>query len=249
MSDVIRLLNADGQRAFSSYLKSAIAGGSIHPPLGALTDSTTSTSAAIDVPIAREPLGRAFVSRHEFGLYLRDVLAAMPRNEISLDYRLWNWLSLYFIDQIAPVQAAGKRKLLKDSSAYLLDEKFVWRRYYRHLVRGPWLAASLHPEHSRALLLPLERGTPLAVRGELYEQIASRQSLLRSAAVMAAVDAMYFDEATMTRKAGSGGSGAGSPRRLGSLMNQFALTHDLEWDDRSLIPRLLPTEFSRWINR
>jgi hypothetical protein len=138
---------------------------------------------------------------------------------------------------------------LKDRSAYLLDQKFVWRRYYRHLVRGPWLAVSLHPDHSRALLFPLERGTPLAVRGELYEQIASRQSLLRSPAVMAAVDAMYFDGTTMTRKAGSGGSGAGSPRRLGSLMNQFALTYDLEWDDHGLIPRLLPHEFSRWMGR
>jgi hypothetical protein len=249
MSDTLRLLNAEGRQTFSDYLRSTVGGSTVHPPIGSLIDSTTSVAAPLDIAIHREPFGRPFASRHEFGLYLRETLAPLPRNAISLDHRLWNWLSLYFIDQLAPLQADGKRKLLKDTSAYLLDEKFVWRRYYRHLVRGPWLAASLHPDHSRALLLPLERGTPLAVRGELYEQIASRQSLLRSPAVMAAVDAMYFDAATMTRKAGSGGSGAGSPRRLGSLMNQFALTYDLEWDDRSLIPRLLPKEFSRWTKR
>jgi hypothetical protein len=246
MMDMVRTLTPEGSRLYNDYLEAAYAGAIGTPPWDALTDSRTSKPIGRDVEVQCEPHGRPFKSRYEFGVYLYRVLSALSRSEISLQAGLWNWLSLYYLDQLAPASPNGARSVLKDRAAYILDDRFVWSRYYRHLVRGPWLAVALHPVRSRVLLHPLKAAHPLGTRGEIYEQIASRQTLLRSPSVVAALDVLYYDERAGRARSGAGGSEAGSPRRFGALMNQFGLTYDLEWDDENLIPGLLPEEFERW---
>ena len=247
MSDRVRMLSAEGSRVFREYLEVLREAPGAAVPWSLLTDPSMSEDAPFHALIEREPHGRPFADRHEFGVYLVGALANADRARISLEHRLWNWFALYFFDQLCPPDASGARAPLRDLSVYLLDEKYVWTRYYRHFVRAPWLAVSLHPETSRAILIQgSAQDAPLTGRGELFEQIAGRQSLFRSPTVMGAVYSLYFDPATGRPRAGTGGSRGGSPRRLGAVLNQLGLTYDLEWGESDIIIGLLPNEFARW---
>jgi hypothetical protein len=250
MSEDVRVLTAAGNAAFNSFLLELRSVPTTAVPWHLLTDEGMSDPAPFLAEVEREPEGKPFANRYDFGKYLVSALANANRNEISLERGLWNWLALFYFDQLCPADSDGLRHPLGDLSVYYLDEKYRHTRYYRHLVRSPWLAVSLHPVSSRALLIPVsQKGSPLIARGEIFEQVASRQSVFRSKIVVDAVYALYFDPDTGRPRAGSGGSSAGSPRRLGQMLKQFGLTYDLEWGEDEMIMKLLPKEFASWKKR
>ncbi len=245
MSDPVRRLSLAGRVSFSEYIDALRLDGTLPPPLDLLTDATKSAEAGFPATVEREPLGRKFETRLEFGRYLVDRLAPQNRVDLSFDIGLWAWLALYYFDQLCP-SSDGRRKA-EETPRYILPERFQYTRYYRHLVRGPWLTCAIHGEASRVLLIPIRRSEhPLASVGEIYAQVAGRQGVFRSKEVVAAVDRLYFDEGSGRPRSGAGGSEAGSPRRLSKVLKQFELTFDLESEEPNLITSILPQEFSRW---
>jgi hypothetical protein len=246
MSDQVRRLNDQGQASYHAYLTALRLDRRAIPPFELLTDPNASESTGFSSTVERTPGGKPFANRYEFGTYLVQRLSAANRREISLDRGLWNWLSLYYFDQLCPPDDTGLRSPLEEAR-YFLPELYRYNRYYRHLVRTPWLAASLHPETSKVILIPIsQKGPPLAVRGEIAEQVESRQGVFRSSTVMSAIYRMYFNRSTGRPHSGTGGNEGGSPRRLGRVLKQFDLTFDLEWGDENLVVNLLPKEFAKW---
>jgi len=245
MTDAIRVLNDAGLTAYSNYLAALGENGSLPPPWHILTNPATSDAAPFNAQIEKAPAGKNFGDRFTFGSYLSTKIPE-AQAVISRAHRLWSWLSLYYFDQICPVNSSGERESLA-VPAYILDREFSYKNYYRHLVRTPWLAVAMHGDNSKALLMPLRpTKAPLAQRGELIEQIASRQHLFSSTNVVAAAHALYFDNANNHPKPGAGGSKGGSPRRLAAVLNQFDLTYDLGSVSPTVILERLPKEFSKW---
>ncbi len=245
MSDLVRRLSLAGRKSFAEYIEALRSDGTLPPPFQLLTDATLSADAGFAATVEREPQGSKFASRLEFGSYLVDALAHRNRADLSFDVGLWAWLALYYFDQLCPA-SEGRRKP-EETPRYLLPERFQYNRTYRHLVRAPWLAYAIHGETSRVLLIPIRRTEhPLRGVGEIFAQVAGRQGVFRSRQVVAAVDRLYFDHSSGRPRAGAGGSEAGSPRRLSTVLKQFELTFDLESDETDLITSVLPQEFSRW---
>lgn len=245
MTDPVRRLTDEGIEAFRSYLERVRAGAAERPPTQLLTDPIASEPFEGGIEIDKEANG-ALNDRYEFGAYLRNTFSALSPADISRDYRLWNWLSLYFFEDLCP-EVAGRRKL-RDKEAYILEAAFSYYSYYRHLVRTAWQAVALHGPVSKILLRAAGRdeGPPLARSGEIVEQLASRQSIFGSATIIEGAYRLYFDEDTQRPKRGSAGSSAGSPRRLATVVQQLDLTYDLRECTVEQFLDLLPTEFNRW---
>jgi hypothetical protein len=244
MSERVRQFTAAGNEAFQQFLGSLRAQPVLPLATALLSDPALTTAVPFEAFVEREPHGRAFANRFEFGQYLNTVLAGVERSQISLNSGLWNWLALFYFDQLCPAGADGKRDL-RAEAVYFLPSRYKHNRYYRHLVRSPWLAFALHGEKSRVLLVPISsRGVPLALTGEIFEQVAGRQGVFRSARTVATIYDLYFDEAKGRPRSGTGGRGRGSPNRLGIILKQFELTFDLDYGSGALLTGLLPSEFT-----
>jgi hypothetical protein len=237
MSDHLRVLNEAGIAQFSEYLARLRSGAKEAPPFALLTDENTSIEAPGEVVLDR----RTFSNPFEFGTYLSAALEPLDRREISYNHALWTWLALYFFEQICPADATGARAPLEDA-VYILQKKFNHQRYYRHLVRTPWLAVLEHGPNARVLLITTGRGS----RSDIFEQLVSRQGIFGNATVIAGAQLLYYDPVTARPKRGAGGKGAGSPRRLVSVIQQLDLTYDLRTCTVDQFLTLLPAEFDKF---
>jgi hypothetical protein len=158
------------------------------------------------------------------------------------DEGLWTWLAFASIDQLAPL-VLGVRK--PGDTARLLLDSANYQRYYRHLLAGPFYiydAHRDHPERARALL-----ASPVNRPGELVEQFASRQELVRSPGIVGAITDLYLDPETGRLKRGHAGKESeGSARRFASLLKQLELTYDIYEMNADAILGLLPAEFDKF---
>lgn len=249
MTDVVRILNEAGTTQYGAWLDLVRGGSKLPPPGFLLNDTKTSEILDPAVTIESQPHGHPFVSRYEFGTYLKERFSSHPRTAISRNAGLWNWLSLYYMDQLAPAAADGTRQLY-ELEGYLLDAQFNFRKYYRHAVRSAWLAALEHGHNSQVLLIPAGKTPPgagvLIHRGEIFEQLASRQWVFGSRTIIEAAAQMYLDSATGRPKRGTAGSVGGSPRRLATVIQQLELTYDLRDCPPKQFLSLLPREFEKW---
>jgi hypothetical protein len=243
MTDQLRTLNIDGIARFERYL-TQLPSEPRQPVPTELLISPAYTS-VVDPVVSIEP--RSFRDRYEFGVYLADRLTSLDRRAISRNSGLWTWLALYYFDQLCPADPSGARNV-RSVQAYVLPVRYDYRIYYRHLVRTPWLVALDHREFAKVLLIPAggSEEAPLATRGEIIEQMASRQDYLGNAAIIEAAYRLYFDERKGKPRRGSGGSGGGSPRRLATILQQLGLTFDLGACRSETLRKLLPSEFDRW---
>lgn len=203
-----------------------------------LNDPTLSYDTGIS--IAKPP--RSFESRYQLALWLNQQLSGTSMVEGAPSAAAWTWLAFAFLDVIAPPRADGTRKI-GDRPLYVLEPD-NWRRYYRHLLAGPVRVMRAHWDelHITQALLAGKPNVP----GELYEQIASRQEMVTSRAVVALTRRLYWDAATKSLKRGSGGASAGSPRRLATLLQQLDLTWDIGDMNEDSLFALLPKEYSRF---
>jgi hypothetical protein len=236
---VIRVLNREGILLFKEYLAAARSGSDHPPPRHILWDGAFSDPFSPSIEIEFREFHDAF----EFGQCLSGLLSECEAREVSRNHALWSWLSLFYIDQIAPADKRGKRNILEDA-LYVLDSSFIFRRYYRHMVRAPWQAVRLHGENAKILLLSSGKGA----RTELAEQLGAYADIFGCTTVIAAAYCLWFDEALQKPRRGSGGKGAGSPRRLAAVVRQLQLTYDLSDCALPEFLKLLPHEFSRWLD-
>jgi hypothetical protein len=234
----LRALNTDGITAVTRLLIDIDNGSS--PEIDSLINSEKYSSALDDIEIER----RTFVDRLDAGRYFYETLAPLRRGrtDVLRHKGLWTWLALSWIDILAPVSPQGTRKLF-DSRRWVLavDD---YQAYYRHHFAGPYSVYAAHADDpSRAMALLC--GT-VATPGEVWEQIASRQDFASSPTLVELATRLYFDPATKKLKPGSGSKGAGSPRRLPTVIEQFGLTWDVRGMPVDRLLGLLPSEFDRF---
>ena len=138
--------------------------------------------------------------------------------------------------------ATGRRRVYE--RARYIPDPTNFRKYYRHLLAGPYRIYRAYAASSRRVW-PLLCG-PLDRPGEIVEQLCAYQEMVTNAGLMAAVTAMYIDPETDRPKRGTMGKGPGSPRRLPKVINQFDVTWDLYSMTPAQILGMLPPEFDRW---
>ena len=168
-------------------------------------------------------------------------------NELGLssperDAGFWSWLSCYLFERLCP-----KNRL----RAYKPGERARWiadtanyQRYYRHMLAGVWGIYRAHrddPSRTIALL-----NGPVNKRGDLFEQVASRKEHVTNNAVVELTKSLYWDGSRSVMKSGSGGKGAGSPRRLADILWQFDRTWDLYQMTMEDMLEKLPSEFNKF---
>lgn len=226
-----RRLTDEGVAAFREWLASGAAGDPPHHLLGGLQ-----TSAPLPVVVGLEQ--RGFASRYELGSYLADRLAPLGFGQIAFDAGLWDWLTLFWFDAIAPRDNSGRRRL-HEMARYSQDAGS--RRWSRHVVRMSWLSVHTHGTHARYFL-----STPLDRHTDVLEQIAGQQEVFGSRAAVALGERLYWDPAGMQLRRGAGGKTGGSPRRLSRFMRQIRMTYDPETMTAEQLLELLPPEFDRW---
>jgi hypothetical protein len=235
----VRMLNQEGMAIFKEYLAAARAGSVDPPPQHVLWDGAYSDPFFPDAEVEQRTFSNAF----EFGRYLSEIFASCESREISRNHALWSWLALFFVDQVAPTDESGHRNVLEDA-LYVLDASFIFRRYYRHMVRAPWQAVRLHGENAKILLLSSGKGS----RTELAEQLGAYADIFGCTTVIAAAYQLWFDPISQKPRRGSGGKGPGSPRRLAAVVRQLQLTYDLSDCPLPEFLKLLPSEFNKWLD-
>lgn len=188
---------------------------------------------------------QSFANRRQAGEYLYNLLVPLEDSitDIERDQGLWTWLALAWVDVLAPTADDGTRNL-KDRARWVavVDD---YRKYYRHLLAGPYRIYRAHkdaPERAMAVL-----ATAVEKPGEVVEQFASRQEMITNPNLMSAITSLYYEPATGKLKSGAGGKAHGSARRLVDVLQQF----DVTWDIYGMLPdeilELLPEEFERFV--
>ena len=236
MGDLLRSLNDNGRRVFREYLAKLRAGSNEKPPYDVLFDAYFSTIVQAGLEIER----RVFTSRLNAGAYIYERLQSLSYSQVERNIGLWSWLALYYFDQVCPIRANGIRKVGEDSR-YVLE--LDYRRYYRHLLLGPYMVYRLY-EASVPLLL----WEPLDQMGGAYRELSCRQNLLANRGIVEAANVLYYDQKRGQVKRGAGVKTprAGSLRRFIDVIQQLELTYDLYSMTGEQILDLLPAEFDEW---
>ena len=234
-----RKLNQEGCRQFINFLES---GAKEDVPLKLLESKKTSVETNFYIEIARYN----FTNKYDFGVYLNELLKDIPDNEIENDSLFWNTMSMLFFDTICYRTSDGARKVQA-------MEKWIMAKgnpqYYRLLVRSPWLFVRIFGETAKFLLISRhQQPSVLSIVPETLEQFGSRGILLRNEKIVKLFSKLYFDYQNQEPKPGLSGNAAGSPRRMGKVVRQLALTHDLERMTEQELIDILPREFDRWID-
>ena len=120
-----------------------------------------------------------------------------------------------------------------------------YRKYYRHLVAGPYLIYRAHRDNPSRVLAVL--AGPVNQPGDIAEQLASRQEIVTNKAAMALATTLYISPSTQRPKKGAAGRGPGSARRFADILNQFDLTWDLYAMQVEAMLKMMPPEFKRFI--
>jgi len=159
----------------------------------------------------------------------------------ALDRGVWCWLSWFWFESLCQTNKTGHRDP-KGPERWILD--LDYKRYYRHLLAGPWLIYHTHradPERARALLC-----TDVNKPGELVGQIAAYQELVSNPGLVEMVTRLFYDAENQKLRRGHGGKEAGSARRLVKVLRQLDMIWDLYSTPADEFLALLPTEFDRF---
>jgi hypothetical protein len=186
---------------------------------------------------------KTFANRYECAKYLYELIDAHDSEipDPALDAGLWTWLAVFFREQLF---AKGKNKLGKN---YRWVSGTEWNLFYRHLLAGPYYIYNAHRDNpNRAIAILC---TPLSAPGEIVEQIASRQDIVRFPSLMEVATKLYYDPSTGLPKRGAASKNTGgTARRFTDVLKQFDLTFDFYGMSSDQILELLPTEFDRFRN-
>lgn len=239
MGDSVRTLNEKGIQTFKEYLAELRIGLASSLPVELLEDPgyTAKMKGGLEV----EKL--TFDSKLDMAQYLFETFQNLPSSQIDQNIGLWSWLSLYYFDQVCPANTAGKKDPGQDCR-HILDLDF--RRYYRHLLIGPYNTYRLHGERVSLLLYgPLDR------INKFYEELSSRQSFFTNKGVIEAANLLYYDPRRKGPKSGAGGATRkpGTLLRFIDVIQQLDLTYDLYSMTGVEVLSLLPSEFDEWVQK
>jgi hypothetical protein len=236
----LRVFNETGIDAFQQYLANLRKNPATAPPEYLLTDPETSYDIDTTISIERYP----FNNRLELARYLDDILSPLAIDDPETDRKLWSWLSLFFFDQVCPIEKTGLRKPGRDYR-HILEPGYPYG--HRHLLAGAYLVYTVYglgDKLSRLLLW-----TPLHVESQSHHQLAVRQTLITNRGVLEAAHLMYFNESGNRPKRGVLGNKKtpGTLLRFIDVVQQLDMTYDLYSMSGREILKLLPPEFNRWV--
>ncbi len=235
---IVRRLNNNGIVLFEEFLNSLLTDSPQDIPTYILNDPATSEFIGENIEVELKP----YNNRYEAAKYLYDRFSQSGLVKLERDKGLWTWLSLFLFDQLCPPDKQGIRKPGERARWIPVPENY--RKYYRHLLAGPYLVYRAYrdnPQSAMALLCG-----PLHTPGDVVEQLASRIELVTNKGLMEVATSFYVDSGTNKYKRGAGSKGSGSPRRLAEVINQFDVTWDLYSMASSELARMLPKEFDKF---
>lgn len=230
----LRRLNQAGLDRFAEFLDSLTGDAPMQWPVALLTDDGRTEPVEPETQVKMQ----RFASRMELAAYLDSVFQSAGLSNNDRDQGLWAWLSLFFFEQLCPRDAAGVRRP-GERARWILNT--ASRRYYRHLLAGPYLVYRLHadaPERLQALLCG-----PVHQTSDVFLEIADSPQLVTNPAVLAAATRLYYDPQTGRPKRGTGRDAPGGARRMAEVLAQFDCTWDLYSMSEDDLLRLLPAEF------
>ncbi len=234
----LRKLNSIGTKQFESYLEQLNEQPELAPPVNILTDAATSDAVGSYIEVEKQH----FATRFEMAQYIDEKIGASSLASVENDEGIWAWLSLFYFDILCPVDKDGRRKTR--DMARLIPAVFNFRKYYRHLLAGPYRIYRAHrdnPERALALLCG-----PLHKPGEIAEQLASRQELITNKSVIETSKRLYMNPKNNTIRKGAAGKSRGSVRRFVEVLEQFDLTWDLYAMSSADLLLMLPKEFEKF---
>lgn len=234
----LRRLNKAGIARFEQYLGVLRGGGTATPPTDALTSAEHSEP--LDVLIEVED--RDFGSRLEWAKYIDEKLEGKGLKNVERDLGLWAWLALLHVKRLLPSKKNGRKKV--GEVAMWVPQIRDYRKYYRHLLAGPYRIYRAHRANPDSALILL--GGPFGSHGEVVEQFASRLEIVTNHGVIETLTTLYWDAAGKKLRRGAGGKDAGSARRLADVLHQFDLTWDLYALTAPCLLGLLPKEFDKF---
>ena len=230
----LRKFNNEGIEQFAQFRALFPDGAAPADLESLLVDPSLSSEAEGTIDVVQKP----FSTRFAMGEYLHGVFStgAVPR--IDSDRGVWAWLSAYYFDQLCPPNGQ-----LGDQARWV-PAVGDFRKYYRHLLAGPYQIFRAHredPSRARAVL-----ANPAHTPGDVAEQLSSRQELVTNPSVMEAATRLYVATTTGSLKPGAAAHGSGSARRLVDVLNQLDLTWDLYSLTAEHLLDLLPPEFEKF---
>lgn len=229
----------DGITAFRQFLNGCRNEPGTPPPLALLEDPAASQP--LEPAVEIEPVH--FDTKAHAAEYLTDRLSVFPDQRVDLNVGLWSWLSLFYLDSIAPSHSG--QRTIKGEYYYILDAADS-RYVYRHLLRIAWRVLKVSPEHNRLML-----STPASQLDKVSERVMSRLYLTRIPCFFEVLDRLYWDE--RNEKVKTGVANQKSPRpgdlthRLPVRIRQLDLTYDLQSLSADQLIELLGDEFKPWI--
>ncbi len=232
---ILRRLNDQGIERFESFLDAVAVNAHEPVPRGLLEDSTFSDQLGPVIRVEQADFKNHFdISKHLYESFLE----SPGLHDIERDRGLWAWLSLFYFEKLCPVARDGSRKP-GERARWILN--VTSRRYYRHLLAGPWLVFRLHaadPERAMALLC-----SPMHQLSDVYLELVDNQKLISVPSVVEAVTKLYYDPQTASLKRRTGRDSPGGARRFGEIMEQFNCTWDFHSLNSDQIIGFLPQEF------
>ena len=236
----LRRLNNQGIEQFSAFVNSLTGDAPLPYPLALRADPGATTE--IHPPIEIEQ--RSFGSRYAAAEYLFNRFEDSALTDIDHDTGLWAWLALFYFDQLCLTDKRGNQK--PGELAHWIPAFSDARRYYRHLLAGPYRFFKAHcdaPQHAMVLLYG-----PLGTVGHFYYQLVARQQLVTNKSIVELATEMYIDPETERLKRGVQTHGKpGTVFRFVDVLNQFDTTWDLYAMSKDQIAAMLPQEFSRFL--
>lgn len=225
-----------GLGCFNAYLDSLRSDPTLPPPKEILDDPEFSALLVAEVELTDDKL----LSRMDAARRLHSALATITRPERNKG--LWAWLSLFFFDSVCPPDSKGHRK--PGERPRYIPEVGNFRRYYRHLLLGPYWIFRIYERNPDVALALLWQAPNKP--GDVVAQFAAYQELVTNAGVVEAVTRLYFDPVTKRERRGAQSKERGGARRLVDVLNQLDVTWDLYGMTAQEIEETLPKEFDRF---
>jgi len=227
-----------GNKEFSDFIQNLKSHGDAPIPSFMLYQPPFSVPFEIKIEIENTQ----FETRYEFGAYLASLFETIPRNTLMKNEGLWNWLALFYIDQLIPVNSRGRREM-GETARYVYNPRYT--KYYLHLVAATWDIYTRFGLDSKIFLT-----TPMSKISNFIRELAARQNIISNKNLIRAVQALYWKELENGKEGVK--KGAYSKKKPGNLyrfiavMNQFDTNYDLYAMKPEDIIRLLPAEFDSW---
>lgn len=225
-----RAFNESGTEAAIAYIESLRQDEDVGPP-SFLVDEQLSAEVGGAMKVPKDDIP----TRWHLGAWLyREVERSITEPEVLRTPGFWTWIALAVFPTIRPIGTP-----IREDARYILKTD-DYRKRYRHLISGPYFVFAAHQLAPHIIKAAL--ATPPHAPGDLYEQFASRQELITSAAVMELVSTMYWDSDRSNLKSGA----SSNARRLADVLMQYQVTYDFGAIQPTRLLEMLPREFRRF---